>query len=198
LLITGGSDKRTAYLFEISEKKLERIQDMCSTRSNHAGVSLADYVYVLGGRTSEGVSKSCERFDLVQKSWQAIGDLMHGREKHSACVYRGRIFVAGGVDVSTLEVFNTVSNKFSTLRTILNVPGPCLMFPVEDFMIIFHGNTISSFDPAKFTCQALKSLEKDDWYISGNVLLNQKIATFMKSGNIFNFDVESGDLTGFK
>lgn len=193
LFITGGSNSKNCFIFDINDKKIEQVQDMSTVRAHHAAVSLGDFVYVIGGLTAQGVTGTCERFDLMQKTWQSIGDLIHPREKHSACVYRGRIFVAGGVQINTLEVFNTVSNKFSTLRTILPMPGPCLMFPVEDFMIIFHGNNISSFDPAKFTCQSLTSLAEDDWYITGNVILTQKTASFLKQEEVFCFDVESGE-----
>ena len=114
------------------------------------------------------------------------------REKHSACVYRGRIFVAGGDGVNTFEVFNTVSNKFSTLRTLLSIPGCSLMFPVEDFLIVFHGKVVSAFDPTKLTSHLCSSLEYEDWYSRGSVFVSNKEAFFVRDKTVYKYEVDQG------
>lgn len=191
VVFTGGFNSKSVFLYEWSKKSLEQVSDMKFERSFHSAVSLGDFIYVIGGAVSAEPTKSCERFDIIHKTWQSIGDLTHARHKHSSCVYRGRIFVAGGVNNNTLEVYNTVSNKFSVLRTTLSSPGPCLMFPVEDFMIIFHSNLVSSFDPAKLTSQTLLNLDEDDWYINGNIVVHNKVASFIRNGRVVYYDVES-------
>ena len=196
VIITGGVGSKTAFVYEWCKKTVDQVDDMGSERGFHSAVNLGDFVYVIGGEVRGQASKLCERFDIIQKHWQDIGDLNTPRLRHSACVYRGRIFVAGGCGVETLEVYNTVSNKFSVLRTVLSVPGPCLMFPVEDFMIIFHSNVVSSFDPAKFTCQSLSSLDESDWYINGNVVVNKKVASFIRNGSALRYDIENGKWVG--
>lgn len=192
VLVTGGVASKHAFVYEWCKKSVDQVDDMGVERGFHSAVNLGDFVYVIGGQVRGQASKFCERFDIVQKQWQDIGDLNSPRFRHSACVYRGRIFVAGGCNNDTLEVYNTVSNKFSVLRTILSVPGPCLMFPVEDFMIIFHSNIVSSFDPAKFTCQTLSTLDECDWYINGNVVVSKKIASFIRNENVLKYDIENG------
>jgi Galactose oxidase, central domain len=193
ILITGGKTDSYSYIFNIFEKTFEKTEKMTQPRFFHSGVSLGDFVYVIGGRF-ENVLKSCERFDSIQKTWQTIGDLVTPREKHSSCVYRGRIFVAGGENLSSLEVYNTVSNKFSILRPTLSVPGCALMFPVENFMIIFHDKTVSTFDPIKFTCDHYSCLDTNDWYTNSSVCVTNKQAYFIKNKVVYRYNIEQGSI----
>ena len=189
--ITGGFSSSAAYIFNTSTKLIQEVENMLSSRYHHAAVSLGDFVYVIGGRDTHPI-KNCERFDLVHNNWQRIGELTTAREKHSACVYRGRIFVAGGDGMDTIEVYNTVLNKFTVLRTTLSAPGCCLMFAVEDFIIIFHERTVSTFDPAKFTCQHYSNLDEDDWYVNSNICVIGKLAYFIRHGLVYQYDTEEG------
>jgi hypothetical protein len=192
VIITGGQGKNSTFIFNIFEKTIEKSECMLCCRYNHAAVTLGDFVYVIGGKNENFCLKSCERFDFVNKNWQRVGDLVTSRDKHSACVYRGRIFVSGGDGIDTLEVYNTVANKFTTLRTVLSIPGCSLMFSIEDFMIIFHDKSVSTFDPAKFTCSQFSMLSKNEWYTNSSVFVSGKNAFFLRGNAVYKYNAEKG------
>lgn len=194
VIITGGDGKNSTFIFNIFEKTIEKSESMLCCRYNHAAVTLGDFVYVIGGKNENFCLKSCERFDFVNKNWQRVGDLVTARDKHSACVYRGRIFVSGGDGIDTLEVYNTVANKFTTLRTVLSIPGCSLMFSIEDFMIIFHDKSVSTFDPAKFTCSQFSMLSENEWYTNSSVFVSGKNAFFLRGNAVYKYNAEKGSI----
>jgi WD40 repeat protein len=65
----------------------------------HAAVTLANgHVIVLGGdRGGVALSDGIERFDPNTRQWSHVGELLNGRESHTATLLRdGRILVVGG------------------------------------------------------------------------------------------------------
>ena len=67
IIITGGLNNSSTFIYNILEKTLEKTENMIISRFNHAGVFLGDFVYVIGGR-NESILNNCERFDLIEKS----------------------------------------------------------------------------------------------------------------------------------
>ena len=89
------------------------IEPMSESRSDFAAVALNDEIYAIAGYSpgaTNNISKTVEVYKINEETWEFTGSLNHSRKGHSACVVRGKIYVAGGTDrigdVAPVEVYN--------------------------------------------------------------------------------------------
>jgi len=79
----------------------ERIQPMRQTRCNFTAVSCSNYIYAIGGQSSNTkATNTVEKYDPESNNWTYSADMKFERSDHAACVMDGRIYVVGGRDRS--------------------------------------------------------------------------------------------------
>ncbi|CAG9324089.1 unnamed protein product [Blepharisma stoltei] len=188
IFATGGlslSAKRYLWIFNTNNYQLDPGPPMKIPRYNHASLISGNYLYVIGGCNFASI-KDCERFNLISKKWQQIGNLNVARENLAACVHKGRIFVAGGIKENSIESYNAVNNKFSLLRIQMPIGGSSLMFSYKDQILIFHCKQISTFDT--ISCSDYQSLEEEEWWSPTDVVEKNGSFYFISRGTVYKYD----------
>jgi hypothetical protein len=196
LVLTGGyalASRRQTLIVDYVTGTTFAGTPMNVGRFHHAMVRVGNFIYSIAGSNGNPV-KDCEKYSTMTDTWQKVGNLNVAREFCSACVHRGRIYVAGGENADSIEAYNTVSNKFSLLRMRLPQLGRTLMASVEDQMVIFQGNKVLHFDSAKMSYVEMKTLEEENWYSPSCVLVQNKLVFFVKKSTVFAFDFNANDL----
>jgi fibronectin type 3 domain-containing protein len=98
-------------------------------RAHGASVVIGDKIYIVGGRWSTHdfqihLTDQLRRYDPATDAWQALAPIPTPREKHTAVVYNGKIYVVGGTGASGLiagmEVYDPSTDTWSS------VVGPAL------------------------------------------------------------------------
>mmetsp|Transcript_18983 Transcript_18983/g.8839 ORF Transcript_18983/g.8839 Transcript_18983/m.8839 type:complete len:104 (-) Transcript_18983:298-609(-) len=95
---------------------------MQHSRADHAIVFADKYVYVMGGiqYESDMVLKTCERYDLENKTWTFFNSMKLGRSGHTAVADARRIYVSGGYIgysnlTDSIEYFDMSTDEWYTL-----------------------------------------------------------------------------------
>jgi hypothetical protein len=70
-------------------------------------------------------------------------------------VHNGRIYVAGGLDQDSIEVYDVVEETFTLLFLLLPCTGIAAMTTSKDSLIILQGNTVSELE---LSTQSVKEL----------------------------------------
>ena len=130
LLHTGGGWfgvqlQATAQLIDVVTGNVETVQNMHVPRKEHSGIRVDETVYVFGGKNSEGKLKKAEKYDVQQREWSNLPDMMMGRFKFNPVLYSNKIFLAGGCDRS-IECLDLESLEFTLLPFTLNKDSPTI------------------------------------------------------------------------
>ncbi|XP_076823251.1 kelch-like protein 25 [Clavelina lepadiformis] len=103
------------------------VASMKEERCKFAAVSLASYIYVIGGVTFAKLYfpykkplwrfrslSSVEVYDSFSDTWRYVSSMNKARSGHSACVWKGKIYVVGGGkdDNESVEIYDPVTNKW--------------------------------------------------------------------------------------
>ena len=81
--------------------------------------------------------KSVEVYDHVAKKWSYMPSLNYGRCGHSSVAVRNKLFVGPGFAHLSLEVFDTVCNKFVVVKYKVINRGCVGLFSIENKLFIF-------------------------------------------------------------
>lgn len=117
LYIIGGSDEDaildTLIRYDPLEKKCTTLSPMSECRCYVASATLNDtIVYAIGGRNRVNRLDTCERYDVTTNKWTFVSSMNSVRSDASAVAFRGKIYVAGGVNVEDVE--HSVEGKYAS------------------------------------------------------------------------------------
>ena len=100
-----GMKELMAQMFE----KLRFLENTIQIPSavNHASNMLMEDILVAGGWDSDGNAlKYVEKFSWKNNVWERVSSMKVGRKGATSFVYENQLFVAGGCDSRSIEVFN--------------------------------------------------------------------------------------------
>jgi hypothetical protein len=98
-------------------------------------------LYVFGGIHEERKLAQCEMLRPDAQEWLGIGDMTHPRAYLGSTVYGEKVYLAGGADVSGIEVFHPIANSFDYLSLEqAGLTEACALLTLEDTIVILHGN----------------------------------------------------------
>jgi len=129
VLIAGGtagidSGVGSCELFRQRDDSFRDGPALFVPRQDHAAVSVAGGVLVIGGRNAQGLVGNAEFYDPLTQSWVAAGTLITPRADHTATpIAGGSILVAGGVDavgnpLDSLELWDPGTRQFRPAGTL--------------------------------------------------------------------------------
>ena len=147
LILTGGFTevaRRENFVYNIFEKKTEKIPKMIVGRFNHAQLQAGSYIYVIGGSNGTPL-KDCERFNLQRREWTVFAKLVVAREYPAACFVEGNIYVCGGAGVESIECCNVKKPGFRLLNVRLPGPGKCCMFTYDTSVFVLQKGKVFQF-----------------------------------------------------
>jgi N-acetylneuraminic acid mutarotase len=111
------------YKYNVNTDTWTTIAPLPEGRLVFATAVVGDYLYVIGGYNTGGISQSTVyRYDIVGDSWTIVASLPGILGWGKAAVYNNRIYVAGGYnDVtvqSTVYVYNVATDTWSTATSM--------------------------------------------------------------------------------
>lgn len=195
LIVTGGYDddaKKNAFIIMLYEKKCDEITKMNVSRFNHAQVTADTNVFVIGGANRNAI-KDCERYSLEKKKWFKFGSLVVARECPSATYVNGRIYVAGGNGIETIEYANVAKEKFELLMLRLPGPGRCNMFLYESHIFIIHKEKYITISLPSHEYSQIGQSKEHNFWTSSDYLVNEGHIYWSASGQFIHFDWEAKD-----
>jgi hypothetical protein len=156
-LVTGGGIKNQGSLVGALEtatvitESLEMIilPVMNNQRMGHASIYHSGNAYIMGGWP---VSYLCERFSFTDRNWERISNMKQGRSYPGICELEGKIYVAGGHEVDSIEMYLPSQDTFMPLGIRLPATGRCGLVTVSECILAFHGDNISQIHPLKSVC----------------------------------------------
>lgn len=191
LILTGGFDeiaKKDAFLYNIYEKKTEKIPKMMSARYNHALISVGNFIYAIGG-VSFGALRDCERYNLHKKEWSFFAGLIVARECPATCHYSGKLFVAGGIGIESIECAVIGKAKFELLTLRLPGPGRCCMFPYDDSLYILLKGKILLLNLLNLSLNVIGLTEEIDIWPNSEPIVTVNHATWVCNKAFLQYQV---------
>jgi Kelch motif len=196
LIITGGFSefpKKNVFSVNIYEKKCQEISKMINPRFNHAQVSIENNIFVIGGINKNPI-KECERYSQDKRKWNKFGSLVVPREFPSACHMLGKIYVAGGNGIETIECAAIAREKFELIHLRLPGPGKCNIFTYEGQILLLCKQVLASISvPALIYKQIGETNENLFWSSSEYISYNKKIY-WVSNEQFINFNTETNKI----
>jgi DNA-binding CsgD family transcriptional regulator/N-acetylneuraminic acid mutarotase len=133
---------------------------MSTARNRLAVVTYENYVYAIGGETSQGVSNVTERYDTNGDAWSTVAAKPLAVADASAAVLGGLIYVPGGRLASgavtdAMEVYDPAADKWSARASLPAGLSGYALAALEGRLYVFGGwngaNFVASvyeYDPA--------------------------------------------------
>ncbi len=150
------------YAFDTTDSTWSRKADMPAARIGHTMTTVGDYIYVIGGRGA-GVERVL-RYDPHADKWESFGAAVPTvRSGHAAAALGTKIYIVGGrtasgETLSRVDVFDTVSGKWSTAASL-----PVAVVGTTAGFIGSELNVVGGTEPAK------KRTLSDHYALSGGV-----------------------------
>jgi hypothetical protein len=177
LLITGGegtsnSVRKVVRIDTRREFAVSLCPPMLTPRAAHAAVYHTQFLYVIGGRTSNKDLRECERYVCAENRWEALPPLPRACCNTSGVVVESSLYSLGGaVKFSpTLDLVQKLSLESLTWEVMqLRLPYagwgiPCFKLrDTEVFLVV--GNTLCSFTGLEV--RPLKTLTECIWSLFG-------------------------------
>ena len=115
--MTGGEDSSFTTLLTTEiltgEGTFQPGPDMPAELYDHCQVQMRTSVYVIGGYGPNVDSSSV--FVLQDLVWKEVSPLLTPRGQHACIAYGGKIYAIGGVGVSTVEIYDPLTDSWQAL-----------------------------------------------------------------------------------
>ena len=199
VFVTGGSltgkSRNEALEFNPNSGGVTELQPMQIARRSHASICCGSRYYVFGGILDEERISMCERFNPRDDVWSPLVNMNERRAYLGCCEFRGAIYVGGGSEKSSMEVFSPETERFEILPlTQVAVEDNCSLLALEDSILIFHGN----FRGDVSRLQANQEIVKEREMCYGNSwsnclpLVHDDSVYLLRSDSVFMYNLRTG------
>lgn len=144
-LITGGDSTKQALKLYSNSLTISQFPDMIARRGNHGMVFLQETLYVFGGFDGSELA-NCEKMTLAGLTWTDISKMRRARAGFTPCVHFTSIYIIGGVHRNDAELFDTISEKFKSMRWELPDALPTIAIAINDCVYAFQGRNLYKFE----------------------------------------------------
>ena len=110
---------------------------MTTRRTSHSAVFAHNAVYAFGGMNS----RTAEKYPMVHKAWQQIGDMHSERSSFNASCWGNSVYLCGG-HTRECELFDLDSEQFSVLALRLNQSNWTVSFFYQRELVVISGSEI--------------------------------------------------------
>ena len=140
--VIGGSFKRPCIEFKTKDNKWRKVASMNEARTRSACAVYDGRIVVSGGFGRGAILNSVEAYDHVSDSWSSMPNMSERRTGHKSVAIKSKLFVVGGLNTPTCEVFDSTCNKFVLLKRLSLHYRNYLYYPVE---VVSIGNDLVVF-----------------------------------------------------
>ena len=122
-----------------------------SSQNSFAGACLyKEKIYIFGGFSDGSVLSLSQEFNLVKKTWRALGSLPVPSHQTTGSVISGKIHVTG-YGMPNVLIYSPVSNLYSSIFTL--TPN-CCKYLFENWIVTSGGNLYEFSDGKFIKCQS--------------------------------------------
>ena len=200
VVITGGSltgrSRNSTMLFSSTTSEIQDLEPMTIARRSHASLYYQGGCYVFGGVLDEEKISLCERYDWESGTWSSLPQMKERRAYHGCCVYNNLLFVCGGGETSSCEVFDPSTKEFSLTPLPQNdFSDVASIMPIGESIYVFHGNfngEVSRLCPQSGQVLVENKLcYGNSWSSCAPILVGDTVF-MLRSDSIFKYNVTTG------
>ena len=113
----------SCYIYIIKSNERNKRAEIYDLSSSAACTVFESKIVVTGGssRSESSRLKSVEPYDYHDNKWTYLPDMKDKRSSHVAVSMGNKLFVIGGYRISSCEVFDTCSRKFTIIKLEMKV-----------------------------------------------------------------------------
>lgn len=126
----------SAFLLNIESGSLCRGGNMRTARHSHGMVCYTGSVFAFGGVSTLTLRKA-EEYQIATKRWHSLPSMNHPRRLFNPCARSDSIYLCGGVDCDSLELFSIPDRKYTVIEIMLPVTRcwQCASVLVQDELV---------------------------------------------------------------
>ena len=201
VFVTGGSQtgnsRNEAFSLHLTTALVSEISAMQIARRCHASICVGKWLYVFGGILDDDRLSLCERYSIEADTWQSIAAMNERRAYLGSCEFEGKIYVAGGSNVSPCEVYNPADDSFTLLPAPhICIEDNCSIISLATSILLFHGafqGVVTRLDPAsgRFT-QEKDMCVGNSWSSTPPIRVNNYVY-LLRAESVFKYKCDTGE-----
>ena len=122
LYVLGGyfnGSTNFCFKYDFTHNKWSYSANKMNERSSCAACTVFEgKIVVSGGENNSEVLKSVEAYDYYENNWTHLPSMIQSRYKHLQVSMSNKLFAIGGQVSVSLDVFDSISRKFSSIRNL--------------------------------------------------------------------------------
>ena len=163
--IIGGISNDSCFEFNTKDRTWKEVASMIETRWVASCAVFGGRIVVSGGNTQVGNlgSNTVEAYDHIADKWSYMPNMIERRSCHKSVAIKNKLFVVGGRDTKTCEVYDSICNKFVFLKSPQETLREKLIRPAE---VISIGNKLVVFCDQLGKCSRyilFYDVDSDEW-----------------------------------
>ena len=163
------------FVYNFKNNYCTELSNMNETRYNAACTVFEIKIVVTGGEYTSGFRKSVEAYDYYENKWTYLPDMIKVRHYHASVSMGNKLFVVGGYNTSSCEVFDSYSRKYTLINLdIIN------SIDTYNFKAVCLGNKILVFATKQFyqeTKLFIYDVINDSWSETKITVVNSLIGS---------------------
>ena len=197
ILFSGGCSTSSitseVFTMEPETNYMEYCPSMIVERYMHGMIFLDSCIYVFGGATQIGNTKSCEKWIIGSKSWEIFGELNSSKVKLTVCLLERKIYIG---DENEIELYNTEDNSFKVISVFKNIHY-MIMVPLSSGILIFRKDNLYLVTPEPiFTTKQIAKIPLLEYSSLGQPIHVANKVFFLLDFNraVYSYDLDSNVL----
>lgn len=124
IYIIGGRGTNTVECFDTKTKEIEYKASLPYELSRASSVAVDDYIYVIGGRDSNGnATNNLLRYNPITNIWDTRASMLTARHGHKCIEFNKKIYCFGGDNdsgiLNKVEYYDIIKNKWFILPDMI-------------------------------------------------------------------------------
>ncbi|CAD8084680.1 unnamed protein product [Paramecium primaurelia] len=131
---------------------LLQLPNLLEPVNHHSLIYIKGFIYVIGGKTQDGVTAKCWRFIVNTQLWEEFANLNEPRSHHSSCVFENedQTFIytffgqgQGGILLDSIEKYSNLERRWQNILVKNMIPGfttiRCCCIQLDEQKILIYG-----------------------------------------------------------
>mmetsp|Transcript_13901 Transcript_13901/g.23055 ORF Transcript_13901/g.23055 Transcript_13901/m.23055 type:complete len:139 (-) Transcript_13901:1929-2345(-) len=110
----------SSEVYDSMTKSCGFLQNSGRTRKGHAAAAIGDDIFLVGGFTDGNSLRLAECFNTCSSEWEILPEMINKRHHCAAVALDGKIYVLGGSDSKSAEMYDHISRSWTMLASMQN------------------------------------------------------------------------------
>jgi hypothetical protein len=189
-----GQYSDEVFVFKIQDDECVKLPNLSEPRGLIACTYL-NGIYTFGG-FHESKLKIAEKFDIAERKWVRLSDMIQPRHSSSCVVIYDKIYIFLGGTTSSCEEYDITSNTYKLIH--LEAPDSgSVAFTHEDYIYLVCKDSYTKYDRKFGVVKSKQHKEIDLWHMINNAIKYQDGVVFYDNWNqkVYSFNIASKKIT---